>query len=122
MSKLKLTPKLALDIGFELWTWLAANPLKHKVDWPGWDEYSEMRSNCPCCEYVVHEYGEGVDCNGICIVEWPNGSCSYASSPYRRWCQACTACDEDAAREAAEDVAELFRDALTQLNEDDKDV
>jgi hypothetical protein len=52
----KLTKRKALQICYELFTWLAENPGKHKKEWPGWIKYGYMQNNCPCCEYQIRNY------------------------------------------------------------------
>lgn len=71
----------------ELWLWLADNPKKHKIDWPGWKlsrKYDEVRSGCYACEYGweascgSEECGEEDDCSSCnlnckgCPLIWPN--------------------------------------------------
>jgi len=58
MPRNYLSKRLALKICYELWTWLAENPLRAKGDWPGWKKYINYAINlsffhyCPCCEWV----------------------------------------------------------------------
>ena len=81
MAKKKLTLKEAVDLHYELWTWLAANPEKGKGDWPRWEEieseYGKILNQCFVCEFVEQEIG---DINFIipfsckyCPLDWRDG-------------------------------------------------
>ena len=108
----KLTLQRALEITADMWTWLAANPLKEKHEWPPLEIVGRMRNHCACCEYVVCKYGKDkwqVRYNGMPCAEkdpkwskqvkarsdkwlahcplkklWPHG-CEHPESPYAGW-------------------------------------
>ena len=81
-----LTARQALEICIELWTWLRDNPDKEKYEWPSWEKYGAMVSECPLCEYI------GIrECSKCCPIYWrrkPNLSnhCTRYDSPYDKWC------------------------------------
>ena len=45
-----LTKKSRNRIALELWEWLAETG-KLKEEWPEWEKYGKMGSDCPFCEY-----------------------------------------------------------------------
>lgn len=50
---MKLTREEAIRLHRELWGWLAENPMKDKLDWPGWHEkFDNRKSDCFLCEYA----------------------------------------------------------------------
>jgi len=50
---MKLTKKEAINRHRELWGWLAENPMKDKLDWPGWNEHEYVKGDCFLCEYSI---------------------------------------------------------------------
>ena len=50
---MKLTKKEAIKRHRELWGWLAENPMKDKLDWPGWERYDAPLNGCFLCEYAL---------------------------------------------------------------------
>jgi len=48
---MRLTKKKALQITYELWSWLAETGSGYKASWEGWGKYGDMWFYCPCCEY-----------------------------------------------------------------------
>lgn len=55
----------ALVIAEEMWEWLCDNPLKRKLDWPGYLTYGVeyMDYKCSMCEYIWQETGlKCMDC------------------------------------------------------------
>lgn len=50
---MKLTKKEAIKRHRELWAWLAENPMKDKLDWPGWERYNAALNGCFLCEYAL---------------------------------------------------------------------
>lgn len=50
---MKLTKKEAIKRHRELWGWLAENPMKDKLDWPGWERYDAALNGCFLCEYAL---------------------------------------------------------------------
>lgn len=89
----KLTERKAIEISLELWTWLAANPLKGKEDFPKYVEYgiAEFESKCPLCELRVCELREGVSCTstvaGSVFDECPLYKRRYGCATYHTWSQ-----------------------------------
>jgi len=65
--------EMALKLHRELWTWLAENPTKEKIDWPKWEDNSgdiRVGNNfCICCEMSY-------SC-GTCLLEWPHRTCDF---------------------------------------------
>jgi len=92
----------------ELWDWLASNPGKDKIDWPGWRECEyeildrlgctisviDMCNDCPCCQYNIETY-DNFNCSK-CLLNsvWSKFSrehgnyCEHESSPYALWVKA----------------------------------
>jgi hypothetical protein len=78
---MKLTKKLVYKIGYELWMWMAENPSRKKIDWPGWEKYGWMHRDCPCCEYKMwNKITYCCDCIAISI--WGGSGCCSDKSPY----------------------------------------
>jgi hypothetical protein len=106
MKRTKLTLKEVYQGCYELWSWLAKNPTEKKKDWPGWDQYREIDSNCFACDYVTEEGNAYVDCLACPLAElWAKynsdkPTCFCADSPYLRWC--CNYKDISAAQEIAD--------------------
>ena len=65
----------------ELWYWLADNPEKDKVDWPGWKEYGYAENYCFACQWVTDQ---DVEC---CPLAWPSaaGTCTCDESLFIEW-------------------------------------
>lgn len=90
----RLTKRKALKICYDLWIWLAKNPLETKKNWPGWKQYGKMKNICPCCEYD-RIYGAG-HCRKCPLADlWPldpeNGpNCTNEKSVYMKWSNALT--------------------------------
>jgi hypothetical protein len=85
---MKLTRKKAIELGIELWTWLAETG-KRKSEWPKWDEYSKARSNCWFCEYddqMLDRYKCNRQGCGYCpLVTNGFGRCSDSLSLFEKW-------------------------------------
>jgi hypothetical protein len=69
----RLTKRAALLACAELWEWLAENPCKSKMEWPGWEEfegkYGQALWDCPCCQYFRKEWHGG--CEKCLPALWP---------------------------------------------------
>ena len=52
---MKLTRTEAIDYSIELWEWLAETG-KHKEDWPKWDKFGRVDSECFLCEYDTYNH------------------------------------------------------------------
>jgi hypothetical protein len=72
----------------QMWTWLAANPIAEKSEYPG---LGVWHSSCPCCEYVkqLHGYTGGESCNSCPLIRLWGGfdwyPCTSDCSPYYIW-------------------------------------
>ena len=51
----------------EIWNWLAENPDKEKMHWPGWENNKRVSNNCFLCGYSDATGHEG-GCN--CPLDW----------------------------------------------------
>lgn len=118
----KLTLKDAVDLHYELWTWLAANPEKGKSDWPRWgeinSEYGDVMDNCFMCEFVAQEMGDinpplrrPVFCKK-CPLDWTNGGkhstvCYSDRGLFFRWDTSKLEDDMEAVSDIAYTIAEL---------------
>ena len=92
---MKLTKKEAIKRHRELWGWLAENPMKDKLDWPGWERYDVALNDCFLCEYALKSQKN--DSNGLsrcdyCPVEFdaigdsPKGTVGYClGGLFSRW-------------------------------------
>lgn len=119
MAKKKLTLKEAVDLHYELWTWLAANP-GNKMFWPRWkeikSEYGEIWNGCFMCECVVQEIGV-ININipfscKYCPLDWTDGGkhsaiCCSDRGLYFRWDTMKVKGDMEAASDIAYTIAEL---------------
>ena len=90
MKKEKLTKKEALQQCVALWSWLAENPFREKVDWPGWEENGgklQAKSYCFACEFSLQQEQEHRHCNANCILPCFAFLCGCVAtnSPYIRW-------------------------------------
>ena len=69
----------------ELWTWLAGNPCKKKMDWPGWKTYGDVSGYlCFACDY---DYEKMDDCKN-CPLKWGNAE-ETCRKLYDRWNSNC---------------------------------
>lgn len=59
---MKLTKKEAIKRHRELWGWLAENPMKDKLDWPGWERYDAALNDCFLCEYTSNKFSKCEHC------------------------------------------------------------
>ena len=129
------TKKHALDIGFQVWTWLAKNPGKNKSDWPFAGLYPALSKcdNCACCVYANyrHSQNKSGDKNicRFCPVTWHSCQhkpcfknveivwCGVKGTPFALWrtCRVWIRKSEGEI-EAAKGVAELHRQALERLD------
>jgi len=62
-----MTKQQALQICYDMWSWLAANPEKEKTDWLTLNpQIEKLNSQCSCCEYVSRlraNTSNGMNCN-----------------------------------------------------------
>ena len=65
---MKLTKEEAIKRHRELWAWLAENPMKDKLDWPGWKRYDVALNDCFLCEYALKSPKN--DFNGLSICDY----------------------------------------------------
>ena len=78
----KLTRKQALEMSLEKWIWHYENPELSlgSADFPKIKngEWPEMRSHCPCCEYVKQYHWPITQtiCKNYCPINWPIGRCT----------------------------------------------
>jgi len=85
---MKLTKKEAIKRHRELWGWLAENPMKDKLDWPGWERYDAALNDCFLCEYTSDKFSKCEHCpvefketNG-----YPKGTVGYClGGLFSRW-------------------------------------
>ncbi len=70
-----MTKREALQICYDMWSWLAANPQASRDDWlRSHPEIAPMTSGCSCCEYVHQQQEDTFDCNRCPIVDfWKAG-------------------------------------------------
>jgi len=125
---MKLTKRKSLELTIELWDWLAANPKRWKINWPGWKirggPNPEMRHDCPCCEYDLQHEGSGYADDGCphCPLQdyWPSGSCEPedgSGSPWSDWIKATGGSVMiKEAEKAATEITDLARQALADHN------
>lgn len=90
------TPRLFdYDAHVKLWLWLAENPLKNKMEWPGWkqDRFGEhstdthLYNHCFACFYacIVFELSR---CKEACPLDWRSASrfhYCHTRGLYDRW-------------------------------------
>ncbi len=76
---MRLTKKKAIELSVELWTWLAETG-KEKLDWPGWEQYEDITSECFLCEYADRHSG----CDD-CSYRQKFCYCCEGDSPYSLW-------------------------------------
>ena len=125
-----MTKKQALEICKDLWQWLADNPMRDKVEWPGWnklrEKYGRFVHSCPCCSYVQQEQGQkGLDfsCDGkLCPLggfAWEKVSfgCE-CGSPFENW-KIYQGYDTDVSSPdlAAEEALKIVRACDTAIND-----
>jgi len=91
---MKLTKEEAIKRHRELWAWLAENPMKDKLDWPGWKRYDVALNDCFLCEYALKSPKN--DFNGLSICDYcpvvfeenkyPKGTIGYClGGLFSRW-------------------------------------
>ena len=106
---MKLTKKRAMKICIELWSWLAETG-GHKEDWPKWEEYGEMRLDCPLCEYNKRNpIARRVDCN-CPLAQPPFNGCFDPPSKFINWYNA-------SGKEKRQKAAKAFLKQLKQVKE-----
>jgi hypothetical protein len=83
-------PRTALEIMHEqhqaLWNWLADNPEKNKMNWPGWGEgyqRDDVLNQCFACEYAENQHG-GCNNGRNCPIDWPGEHCQNGGL-YSQW-------------------------------------
>lgn len=80
--------KFNLTAHKELWNWLADNPNKGKINWPGWKRnggiYDAMGS-CFACEYDKQCGTSFFDSCEKCPIVWGGIDCQNLNSPYFQW-------------------------------------
>ena len=72
----------------ELWLWLAENPTRTKLYWPGWrkydvaeNDYESYVNKCfPCGHACAWVFG----CNG-CPIDWGTRKCTGNGSIFEAW-------------------------------------
>ena len=81
----RLTKKLALQICFELWDFMASSGWTNKAKWPGWEKYGYMMSDCPACEFIERRRTSCSSCPARPV--WGKGDmvCFEERSPFGRW-------------------------------------
>lgn len=65
---MKLTKEEAIKNHRKMWGWLAENPMKDKLDWPGWKRYDVALNDCFLCEYAFESKKN--DFNGLSICDY----------------------------------------------------
>ena len=83
MSKISVvTKQQAVKYHRELWNWLMNNPDKNKQDWPEWNKFTHIKSNCFACE--ISEV-RGWNC--ICLFDWggSNKECGFNKCIWDKW-------------------------------------
>ena len=80
---MRLTRKKAIDLCIELWTWLAETG-KTKEDWPEWEKYDPVMSDCWFCEYVNQRKNYSDRCKS-CPYNRKYGHCYNPESYYDCW-------------------------------------
>jgi hypothetical protein len=97
-GEMELTKEEAIQLTYELWSWLKENKQTSKDNWPGWKKYGSMKHACPCCQFVNSEQEDwkmmhGDDCIKSCplINIWPakrssdKVPCCRKGSPFQRF-------------------------------------
>lgn len=65
-----------------MWNWLADNPDKEKVDWPGWVDYpGRIRAGCFLCEYTI---SRDLSCSK-CPLDWEYPHCNAWGASFREY-------------------------------------
>jgi len=92
------------SLHIRLWTWLAENPGKEKIDWPEWiangGAVDDVDGECFACKYRGLD-----DCENSCPLDFDikeNGCLGYL---YRRWMWGCN--DYQERSETALQIANL---------------
>jgi hypothetical protein len=88
---MKLTKKEAIKRHRELWGWLAENPMKDKLDWPGWERYDAALNDCFLCEYTSDKFSKCEHCPVVFeeIKDYPKGTIGYClGGLFSQWDQA----------------------------------
>lgn len=120
---MKLSYRKSLQICKALWTWLAANPTKHKEDWPGWKKFERghrsFQASCPCCEYMYQNAKQGDETCNLCPLigyAWAN-DCMDEHGPYKQWDFAHRdPLDSTKAAQAAQIIVDACTKALSDLD------
>lgn len=92
---MKLTKEETIQRHREMWGWLAENPMKDKLDWPGWGEYGDIDGDCFLCEYAFESKKNDFNGLSICdycpvefeeIKDYPKGTIGYClGGLFSRW-------------------------------------
>ena len=69
--------KKAVELSIELWEWLAKTG-EMKDNWPEWNRYSEVESDCFLCEYSIRGCSK-------CPYYKKFGFCDDLDKPYDNW-------------------------------------
>ena len=87
---MKLTKKEAIKRHRELWGWLAENPMKDKLDWPGWERYDAALNDCFLCEYTSDKFSKCEHCPVVFEEnKYPKGTFGYClGGLFSQWDQA----------------------------------
>jgi hypothetical protein len=65
-----LTKEKAIQLSYELWSWMKENNEVSKDGWPGWKDHGRMMYDCPCCEYEISQR-EDRYCDRACVKNCP---------------------------------------------------
>ena len=119
MEKKKLTLKEAVDLHYELWTWLAQNPGESKYNWPRWSDirskYGNIQNGCFMCGFVKKEipaiFTLPFSCK-YCPLDWTDGGkhsklCFGDDGLFFLWDTKTKEGDMEAASDIAYTIAEL---------------
>jgi hypothetical protein len=91
------TKEKAIQLTYELWSWMEENKKTDKGGWPGWQKYGRMRAECPCCQYVKENgsfaHLKQEECIKLCplLNIWPakvvsmNVPCCRKGSPFEKF-------------------------------------
>lgn len=80
----------------EMWIWIAKNPTKHKMDWPGWEKwgspYVKISAGCFACQYDLEQSMTAISCTN-CPLVWSsvpklNSCVASRDTIYCRFCDA----------------------------------
>ena len=102
---MNLTPRLALELSYALWAWLAETGAEWKSEWPEWEWNGGMipwvMSGCFLCEQTF-------TCEKCLLFGiWGRGcnTCDVCGSPYRIW-------EKKRTRQFAAKVCDLMKSEL----------